>query len=602
MDIPVPYNGNEPYIFISYSHKDSLRVLPVIERMQKDGYRVWYDNGISPGSEWDENIASHVKECSFFIAFMSDNYLASDNCKDELNYSRDLDKQQLIIYLDKVDLPPALAMRIGRNQAIMKYSLDDNDFYSKLYETQGIEHQHKDSKSPKMTLERPQDVHPKEARKNNKNKFILPLLAAALVISLVGAGLMWFKGDNNTPSADSQTVVSDTTAAEENQPVKVSNVEIYNDENLRISALGTELDSRYLKLKLSIENKTQREVYIYGSPFYLNGVFFNSNWSGITVPSGASVFDEVHFNCEEMKKYWLDPEDITSFESGISGYFTDNSASLSGERYTYYPYGKENAKVAEYVPAEGDFILLDSEEFTVAVRKSEKTYFYNEDCNYWKPEYIFINKSDESKTASIVRPLFNGYATNPQASVSIGPGKIMCADSYFYEAQYCAEEFGKALELSGEIFIGPSSEDWHEGARTYPFTIHPEGNEAAKMLKPREIKAEQIIYQDDFMIFAYLGTEITDEAAISLYYAVNISDIELEAHISAIRRDIEDGGSGTKRVLRPGDEALWGISYLQNYINSDSAEDTSVAYEVYDPDDNTRVYEQVIVDLYEIIE
>ena len=40
MKPPVPYRGNEPYIFISYSHKDSRKVWPVIEQMQADGYRV----------------------------------------------------------------------------------------------------------------------------------------------------------------------------------------------------------------------------------------------------------------------------------------------------------------------------------------------------------------------------------------------------------------------------------------------------------------------------------------------------------------------------------------------------------------------------------
>lgn len=48
------YNGNEPYIFISYAHKDNNTVYPVIARIQKDGYRAWFDEGIDPGTEWDE--------------------------------------------------------------------------------------------------------------------------------------------------------------------------------------------------------------------------------------------------------------------------------------------------------------------------------------------------------------------------------------------------------------------------------------------------------------------------------------------------------------------------------------------------------------------
>ena len=55
-----PYNGDEPYIFISYAHKDNSIVLPIVERMTQDGYRILYDEGITPGTEWDDEIALHI--------------------------------------------------------------------------------------------------------------------------------------------------------------------------------------------------------------------------------------------------------------------------------------------------------------------------------------------------------------------------------------------------------------------------------------------------------------------------------------------------------------------------------------------------------------
>ena len=81
MERPVAYMGEEPYIFVSYSHKDSERVWPIIARLQAGRFRFWYDDGINPGTEWDANIASHIKNCSFFLVFISENYLASENCK-----------------------------------------------------------------------------------------------------------------------------------------------------------------------------------------------------------------------------------------------------------------------------------------------------------------------------------------------------------------------------------------------------------------------------------------------------------------------------------------------------------------------------------------
>ena len=129
-----PYKGNEKYIFVSYSHRNTAHVLKIIRHLQNDGYRVWYDEGIDPGTEWDENIASHVEDCFCFIAFLSKEYLESSNCKDELNFARELDKPRLLIYLESIELPGGLHMRLSRLQAIHMYKYADEDiFFEKLY-------------------------------------------------------------------------------------------------------------------------------------------------------------------------------------------------------------------------------------------------------------------------------------------------------------------------------------------------------------------------------------------------------------------------------------------------------------------------------------
>lgn len=144
MEIPrgilVPYHGEEPYIFLSYSHKNSEQAFALIKRLQEARYRVWYDEGIDPGTEWDENIAAHVQACGFFISLVSKEYLASSNCKDELNYARDLEKQRILVFLEDVQLPAGMKMRVSRLQSIHKFAYRDEDkFYDKLFESHGIE-------------------------------------------------------------------------------------------------------------------------------------------------------------------------------------------------------------------------------------------------------------------------------------------------------------------------------------------------------------------------------------------------------------------------------------------------------------------------------
>lgn len=132
---------SKPFIFISYSHRDSDIVFSIIDRLRTAGFNVWYDGGIDPGTEWDENIASHVQKCTYFIAFVSEGYIGSNNCKDELNYSRDLNKNQLLVYLEDVNLPGGMAMRMNRIQAIWynKYNTANiSEFYEKLFNAHGI--------------------------------------------------------------------------------------------------------------------------------------------------------------------------------------------------------------------------------------------------------------------------------------------------------------------------------------------------------------------------------------------------------------------------------------------------------------------------------
>ncbi len=134
------HNQEQKYIFISYSHRDSDIVVPIIKKMKSYGYSVWYDDGIDPGTEWDKNIAEHVENCGYFIAFMSENYINSSNCKDELNFARDLEKKRFLVYIEEVELPSEMKMRLSRIQNIHKYKYkDDRDFFNKFFSAHGLD-------------------------------------------------------------------------------------------------------------------------------------------------------------------------------------------------------------------------------------------------------------------------------------------------------------------------------------------------------------------------------------------------------------------------------------------------------------------------------
>ena len=46
-----PYEGKRPYVFISYSHRDSETVLNLLSVLNERKLRLWYDEGIPAGSD-----------------------------------------------------------------------------------------------------------------------------------------------------------------------------------------------------------------------------------------------------------------------------------------------------------------------------------------------------------------------------------------------------------------------------------------------------------------------------------------------------------------------------------------------------------------------
>lgn len=86
---PSAYEGKEPYVFVCYAHDDADIVYPEIIRLQNAGFRIWYDEGISPGLEWPETIARAIRDCSLFLCYVSPRLVISEHCRREINFAAD---------------------------------------------------------------------------------------------------------------------------------------------------------------------------------------------------------------------------------------------------------------------------------------------------------------------------------------------------------------------------------------------------------------------------------------------------------------------------------------------------------------------------------
>ena len=129
------YNGNEPYIFVSYAHKDSDVVLPIIEALADNGFRVWYDAGIEAGSEWPSYIQDHITRCEKMIVFVTANCVKSPYCRREINLAVKLNKDILVVYLEDADLLYGLDFQLGIYQDIRRSNFtEERLFLQKLNE------------------------------------------------------------------------------------------------------------------------------------------------------------------------------------------------------------------------------------------------------------------------------------------------------------------------------------------------------------------------------------------------------------------------------------------------------------------------------------
>lgn len=132
------YEGDAPYVFVSYAHEDRKLVYPEIERLQTADLKVWYDEGISPGREWTDALADAIDGCTDMIFFISPAAVASRHCRSEVQYALQQGKRVIPVYLRPTELPGGLQLSLGLDQAILSYELTAARYRRKLHRTLGL--------------------------------------------------------------------------------------------------------------------------------------------------------------------------------------------------------------------------------------------------------------------------------------------------------------------------------------------------------------------------------------------------------------------------------------------------------------------------------
>jgi len=126
------YEGDESFVFVSYSHIDRLQVYPIIDYLNRTGISIWYDEGIPISEDWKKSIVENLERCSAFLVFITPHIIDSEYVRKEISFALKKKKPFFSIYLKETELPSELEFEIGNIQFMKKFLIPETEFYNKL--------------------------------------------------------------------------------------------------------------------------------------------------------------------------------------------------------------------------------------------------------------------------------------------------------------------------------------------------------------------------------------------------------------------------------------------------------------------------------------
>lgn len=102
------YTGDEPYLFISYSHRDTEQVYQVLDILYDNKYRMWYDETCEMGNDFRDELKEKIEGSSGVILFVSEYSMNSPFCGMEILCAKEKNKRIFPVYMgENINIPPA---------------------------------------------------------------------------------------------------------------------------------------------------------------------------------------------------------------------------------------------------------------------------------------------------------------------------------------------------------------------------------------------------------------------------------------------------------------------------------------------------------------
>jgi hypothetical protein len=134
-----PYEGDRPYIFVSYARDEKDLMLFYIRDLAHLGFAVWWDEAIPGGAEWSVYLEHKIAEAKFLMVFLSLRSASSVHVAQEISVAELSGKPILSIRLDGTDLPERLSANISKYQMLQSDSPNFHEDIAKAIRGLGLD-------------------------------------------------------------------------------------------------------------------------------------------------------------------------------------------------------------------------------------------------------------------------------------------------------------------------------------------------------------------------------------------------------------------------------------------------------------------------------
>ena len=107
------YTGDEPYLFVSYSHRDEKVVYSILDKLHDQKYRIWYDESCETGNDFRDELRQRIVKSAAVVLFVSASSMASPFCGMEIIVARENGKRLYPVFLDDATIPPAFEILLN---------------------------------------------------------------------------------------------------------------------------------------------------------------------------------------------------------------------------------------------------------------------------------------------------------------------------------------------------------------------------------------------------------------------------------------------------------------------------------------------------------